>query len=82
MQEDTDMNGDRGTLAVDKMRWGRSGLFLLHYAARRFAGGAEHRGIRSTSLVLGDVYTYAIPSASTFLAVGGGNVSIARSGFA
>ena len=66
MQEDADMNSGRGALAVDKNALERSSLLLLHHAARRFAGGAEHRGIRGTSLVLGDVYRYAIPSASIF----------------
>ena len=75
------MNSGRGALAVGKYAFGRNSLFLLHYAARRFAGGAEHRGIRGTSLVRG-AYRYAIPSASTFMAVGGGNALIARSGFA
>lgn len=60
------MNSGRGALAVDINALRRSSLFLLHYAARRFAGGAEHSGIRGTSLVLGNVYRYAIPSASTF----------------
>jgi hypothetical protein len=76
------MNSDRRALAVDKNALGRSSLFLLRCAARRFAGCAEHRGIRDTSLVFGDVYRYAIPSASTFLAVGSGNALIARSGCA
>jgi len=75
------MSSGRGTLAMDKNALGRSSLFLLHYAARRFAGGAEHRGIRDTSLVPGDVYRYAIPSASTILVVGG-SALIAQSGFA
>jgi hypothetical protein len=73
------MNSGRRTLAVDKNALGRSSLFLLRCAARRFAGCAEHRGIRDTSLVFGDVHRYAIPSASTFLAVGSGNALIARS---
>jgi hypothetical protein len=77
------MNSGRRMLAVDKNALGRSSsLFLLHCAARRFAGCAEHRGIRDTSLVFGDVHRYAIPSASTFLAVGSGNALISRSGFA
>ena len=76
------MNSSRRTLAVDKNALGRSSLFLLHCAARRFAGCAEHKGVRDTSLVFGDVYRYAIPSASIFLAVGGSNALIARSGFA
>ena len=73
------MNSDRGTLSVDKIALGRSSLFLLRCAARRFVGCAEHRGIRDTSLIFGDVYRYAIPSASTFPAVDSGNVLIARS---
>jgi len=75
------MNSGRRTLAVDKNALGRSSL-LLYCAARRFAGCAEHRSMRDTSLVFGDMYRYAIPSASTFLAVGCGNALIARSGFA
>ena len=73
------MNSSRRTLAVDKNALGRSSLFLLRCAARRFAGCAEHRGIRDTSLAFGGVYRYAIPSASIFLVVDGGNALIARS---
>jgi len=72
------MNSGRGALVVDKNTLGRSSLFLLHYAARRFAGGAEHRGIRDTSLVFGDVYRYAIPPTSIFPAVDGGNVNCSK----
>ena len=64
------MNSGRRALAVGKNVLGRSSLFLLHYAARRFAGCAEHRGIRYISLVFGDVYRYAIPPSSIFPAVG------------
>ena len=53
------MNSGRGALAVNKNVLGRSSL-LLYHAARRFAGGAVHRGIRDISLVFGDVYRYAI----------------------
>ena len=76
------MNSGRRVLPVDKNALGRSSVFLLHCAARRFAGVRRAQGIRDTSLVFGDVYRYAIPSASTLLAVGGGNALIARSSFA